>query len=270
MNKEGFIVDSGGKRLARSMGENKCRLGCIYCFVDLPGYQKFDRVDSQEGIESLSYVIEKGNIKVIQPACDVEIFLVRNWEEVLWDLADFGLPISFATKFALSQRSLEQLKFIDDKLKEKGAFLNIAVSLVRLNNWREIEKFTPSPERRVQTARRLWEAGISVTIALRPTLPFVPLEEFEEIIQKTVPFCDNFITGPLYLTSTMKEYMDEKYPGYKVELVNPSWMKGRPEIEAVNTDGIIAWIREICARYSKPCFDHNIEAVEYSASLRRK
>jgi len=62
--------------------------------------------------------------------------------------------------------------------------------------------------------------------------------------------------------------MDGKHSGYQTELVRPSWIKGRPFIEAVNTDTTIALVKGIAKRYDRPVFDSSPQAVEYALALR--
>lgn len=263
---ENFVLDN--TRVLASVGDKACSLGCIYCFVNAEGYQNSGRIDTQAGNQELSYEIEQGNVQVLYPAHDIELFLIKDWDKKLMELTSFGIPINVATKSGLGAKHIEQLKTIDEALKEKGALLHMAVSLTRLHDWKNIETRTPSPERRIATAKSLSEAGLAVTIALRPTLPFVPEKEFEELIARTAPYCESYSTGPLYLTPQMKQYMDEKQPGYQTELVKPSWIKGRPFIEAVNTDTTIALVKAIAQRWDRPVFNSSPKAVEHALALR--
>jgi len=258
-----------GIRVLGSMGDKACPLGCIYCFVNAPGYQGPGKVDTPDGMQELAYNIEGGNIKIIQPVCDMELFLVKNWPEKLMQLTTHGLSIDISTKLALEKNEIEHLKAVDQKLKEQGALLHVAVSLTRLHDWKEIEQFTPSSEQRIVTAQKLSEAGIATSIALRPTLPFVSAGEFEELIQRTAPFVDSYLSGPLYLTPKMKQYMNTKHPDYQVEIFSPKWMKGKPKIEAVNTYNAVAVVKGIAAQYERPLFDSTTQVVEYSILKRR-
>jgi len=274
--KKSIVVQDGSKVYA-SMGNKPCNLGCIYCFVNAEGYPGAGRVDTQEGLQQLIFEIEKEeNIKIILPSHDVELFLVKNWSEELMKLAEFGLFIVISTKLSLDRgvpprnwERIDQLKRIDARLKSNNnALLQIAVSITRLTDWKEIEQFTSSPEERITTVQRLSEAGLAVNIAIRPTLPFVPREEFEELIARTAPYCESYLTSPLYLTPKMKSYMDKRYPGYEVELFRPAFMQGGTEIETVNTRKTMDMVKEIAAKYNRSCFTRSGPAIEHAISLR--
>lgn len=260
-----------GSRIFGSMGDKPCPLGCIYCFVNSEGYEKTGRVDTEEAKRELTYEIEESEgVKTLLPAHDVELFLVPDWFPQLMELADYGLDIIIATKSSLTQRQVDQLVTVDNKLREKGALLQMAVTITRLDaeKAREIELFTPDPERRIATAKKLYEAGLATNIAIRPTLPFVPKGEYADLIKRTYEFSDSYLTSPLYLTPEMTTYMDRNYPGYQVEVFRPSFMRGQPPIRTVNTDRTSAMIAEIAAEYGKPCFNSATPSIQRAHALR--
>lgn len=273
---ESFVQDQ--TRLFTSMGKNLCPLGCIYCFVNAEGYIRPGRVDTAEAVQELSRIEEDGDIKTIVPAHDVEIFLVEDWAAKLMQLADFGLHIVIATKLSLEKgmpptgkQRIDQLKAINTSLMEKGALLHLGVSITRLDEekTREIEPYPSTPTQRIATVKALSEARLPVNIAIRPTLPFVPKEEFEELIARTAPYCESYLVSPLYLTPAMKVYLDREHPGYRVDLFKPSFMKGGI-VETVNTDKTISMIREIADRpeYNRLVFMTSAPAIKHALALR--
>lgn len=262
-----------GDRVFATMDEKPCPLGCLYCFVEAPGYKPVGNVGNQEGVSTLKYEVEETDgVRILLPAHDIELFRVKDWYPKLLALTDLGLDTIVATKSSLKDKQVAQLVEVDKKLAEKGALLQIGVSIPRLDaeSTRAIELYTQPPEKRIATAQRLYEAGIATNIAIRPTLPFVPDEEYEELIQRTAPFCDSYLTSPLYLTPKMTAYMDEHHPGYAVEIFSPSFMQGTPEIRTVNTDATSAKIAQMAARHSKPCFDSATPSIQLAHAQRNR
>ena len=180
-----------GNRVFATMDEEPCTLGCLYCFVETPGYKAVGNVGNQEGLSTLKYKVEETDgVRILLPAHDIELFRVKDWYAKLLALADLGLDTIVATKSSLKDKQITQLVEIDKKLAEKGALLQIGVSIPRLDadETRAIELYTQPPAKRIATAQRLFEAGIATNIAIRPTLPLYQMKNMKNLSKERPPF----------------------------------------------------------------------------------
>jgi len=246
------------ERYIGSLGNRPCPMGCIYCFVENENYKGISKIDSKDRIEIDT------EAKIIQPSCDVEFFLIENWEKKLKDLGTHQKSISFATKAKLSNRSIKQIALLNDKLQSYGELINIAVSLTSFRvDWKEIEHFTPSPDERLKTLKQLYKAGIKTTVAIRPLLPFLTTEDLIDLVEKTYKFTFGYLLGPLYLTPRMKNYLIKKGEYYQVLSKKVSWLPIKTELEYIQSIHLEEDIKGLSKKYNLPVFENNIEAVKY-------
>jgi DNA repair photolyase len=254
-------VNDGKSRLLASMGNSKCPLGCIYCFVDSAEYKGLEKIDKDHNFEILK--IAATSVDIIQPACDIEIFLVPQVLEKLSELAELGKTISFATKFRLTKKTAIKLSSLNKQLSKQGAILQIAVSFSRLENWKEIELYAPSPAERLKTLKLLYENHIPTTVAIRPLLPFVPENELEELIDYTQQYCYGYISGPVYLTPALKTYMQQRKFEANIEVETVSWMKDNPNVETIRSKRLEQVLETRAKLYNKFVFADNLSAVMF-------
>ncbi|MFC5699745.1 radical SAM protein [Cohnella faecalis] len=82
-------------------------------------------------------------------------------------LAEFGVPVSITTRSPLVLRDLDVLR------KLPGCSVNVSVHTLDPIVWRTFEPSTPSPKLRLDTVRRLNEAGIAANVFMAPILPYI-------------------------------------------------------------------------------------------------
>ncbi len=144
----------------------------------------------------------------------------------------------------------------------QGAILQIAVSILVLNNWREIEKNTPSPYERIETLKHLHEAGIHTSVAFRPILPFITPEEIEEIVELTHRYTYAYLTGPVYLTPALINYINNKGYKYTRDKKQVSWIPGNPSMDVVQSLHLEKLLTDYAQYYQVPVFKSNIDLVK--------
>lgn len=83
-------------------------------------------------------------------------------------LRDFQNPVSITTKSTLVQRDIDLLAELA-RLSEVRVHLTITTLDSIL--WRLVEPGTPPPQQRLNTVRRLTDAGITVGVSIAPILP---------------------------------------------------------------------------------------------------
>jgi DNA repair photolyase len=104
---------------------------------------------------------------------------LRIMREVLEVLARFNHPVGIVTKSALVQRDIDLLA----PMAAKG-LAKVAVSVTTLDPKlaRTMEPRAASPAKRLETIRRLSDAGIPVTVLVAPVIPAVNDSEIERIL----------------------------------------------------------------------------------------
>jgi DNA repair photolyase len=172
-----------------------CEHGCIYCFARpthaylglSPGLdfetRLFAKVNAPELLRNElsqdSYRCEVIALGVVTDAfqpCERRHLLTRRCLEVM---RDFNQPVALITKSALIERDLDILV----PMAEKG-LVHVTLSVTTLDHdvSRLMEPRTAAPQRRLQTIRRLSEAGIPVGIHIAPVIPFLTDHELEDLI----------------------------------------------------------------------------------------
>jgi DNA repair photolyase len=103
----------------------------------------------------------------------------RIMREVLEVLARFNHPVGIVTKSALVQRDIDLLA----PMAAKG-LAKVALSVTTLDpkTARGMEPRAASPMRRLETIRKLSEAGIPVTVLVAPIVPAINEHEIERIL----------------------------------------------------------------------------------------
>ena len=265
MTEENEETSQARKRILTTIGNKKCPWGCIYCFVDSENYPGLNRIDRPDA-ENVYHLTDK-SVDIIQPAADVEITLVPDYTDLLNKLADFGKHISFSTKSRIRNLKLDELRIIHEKLSAKGAILQIAVSILKLNDWHEIEQRTPSPFERIETLKLLYETGIATSVAFRPLLPFITRGEIEEIVELTHRYTYAYLTGPVYLTPALIKYMTEKGHKYILDKKQVNWIPNNPIMDVVQSPELEKILIDCAEKYKVPVFKSNIDLV---AALAQK
>lgn len=161
-----------------------CEHGCIYCFARpshaylnlSPGLDFETRLIARPGIAAVlerelrarSYraapIALGTNTDPYQPIEATH----RLMREILEVLAAFRHPVAITTKGTLIERDLDLLA----PMAAEG-LLRVGLSVTTLdpNLSRRLEPRAPSPARRLQTIRRLAEAGVPVRAMIAPVIP---------------------------------------------------------------------------------------------------
>ncbi|GAA2376148.1 intein-containing Rv2578c family radical SAM protein [Dactylosporangium salmoneum] len=105
----------------------------------------------------------------------------RLMRDILAALRDHANPFSILTKGTLIARDLDLLR---EAASVTTVGLSMSVGFVDERLWRSVEPGTPSPLRRLETIRRLTDAGFEVGVLMAPILP--GLTDTEESIDATV------------------------------------------------------------------------------------
>ena len=172
-----------------------CEHGCIYCFARpthaylglSPGldfetrlYAKINAAELlRQELAAPSYVpssIALGvNTDAYQP-CDRKLQLTRQVLEVLHECRH---PVGLITKSSLIERDIDLLS---DMAKDQLAVAAITITTLDHSISRTLEPRAVSPTRRLETIRRLTQAGIPTSVSVAPIIPFVTDQDVEKIL----------------------------------------------------------------------------------------
>ncbi|ABN75909.1 PA0069 family radical SAM protein [Cereibacter sphaeroides] len=172
-----------------------CEHGCIYCFARpshaylnlSPGLDFETRLIARPGIAAVlerelrarSYraapIALGTNTDPYQPIEATH----RLMREILEVLAAFRHPVAITTKGTLIERDLDLLA----PMAAEG-LLRVGLSITTLdpNLSRRLEPRAPSPARRLQTIRRLAEAGVPVRAMIAPVIPGLTDSELDRLL----------------------------------------------------------------------------------------
>lgn len=174
-----------------------CEHGCIYCYARpthaylglSPGLDFESRLYAKPGaaerlraeLSSPRYrptpIALGANTDPYQP-------IERNWRltrEVLEVLWEFRHPVSLTTKSALIERDIDILA---EMARDRLAAVQISLATLNRELARTLEPRAAAPQRRLQTLRRLSEAGIPVTILVAPVIPALNDAEIDTVLAR--------------------------------------------------------------------------------------
>lgn len=174
-----------------------CEHGCIYCFARpthaylglSPGLDFETRIFAKVNAPQLlraelskpgfqSEVICLGIITDAYQPCEREYAITRQCLQVM---SEFNQPVGLITKSALIERDLDILVPM-----AKRNLVHVTISVTTQNHHisRYLEPRTAAPARRMQTIKRLAEAGIPVGINVAPVIPFLTDHELETLLEQ--------------------------------------------------------------------------------------
>lgn len=184
----------------------KCSGNCKYCFSQWKNYDVFP-----------NFNVEKLNSEctIIYPNCDGDFF-DENFGKLIEQLLRIKqkIIVSISTKNTISDKHIEKLLKLNEQLVCYGGFVKISYSFSCSNSINEIEPNTLNLDERIANIEKIRKHGITYCTIIKPILPFIPLEEYKIIIDKTLSFTKDFVLGDLYVDSTttfFKKYIDGKY-----------------------------------------------------------
>lgn len=173
-----------------------CEHGCIYCFARpshaylglSPGLDFETRLFAKVNAPALLRaelskpgfqpdVISVGvNTDAYQP-CERKYQLTRRLLEIA---SEFNQAVGLITKSALIERDIDILQSLSAR-----NLVHVTISMTTMDHHisRYLEPRTAAPARRMQTIKRLVEAGIPVGINVAPVIPFLTDHELETLLE---------------------------------------------------------------------------------------
>jgi DNA repair photolyase len=207
-----------------------CEHGCIYCFArpshaylglspgldfetELIARPEAPRLLVRE-LAAKSYVpkviVIGSNTDPYQPI-EKQRGIMRGLLQVL---ADFNHPVAITTKGTLIERDIDILS----GMAAKG-LVRVGISVTTLDpaTARAMEPRVPAPARRLQTIRRLTDAGIPVRVMVSPVVPALTDHELESILAAAaaagaVAASSIMLRLPREVSGLFQDWLAEAYP----------------------------------------------------------
>ena len=207
-----------------------CEHGCIYCYARpshaylgfSPGLDFETRLVFKPDAASLlraelakpgyacAPIALGSNTDPYQPV-ERDLGITRAVLEVL---AECGHPVMIVTKSARVERDIDLL----GPMAEAGR-CSVAVSVTTLDRSlaRRMEPRASAPHRRLETVRRLTEAGIPTGVMAAPMIPFLNDDELETILEHAreagaLGASYTMLRLPLEIADLFREWLAEHYP----------------------------------------------------------
>ena len=215
-----------------------CEHGCIYCYARpthaylglSPG------LDFESRLVAKPDAAERLRAELAHPAYRVTPIALgantdpyqpieRHWRltrEVLSVLQACRHPVTLTTKSALIERDIDLL---GEMARDRLAQVQISLTTLDRSLARTLEPRAASPERRLQTIRRLALAGIPVTVLVAPIIPALTDAELDTILAAAADAGAthagyNLLRLPLELKQLFGDWLQAHAPGQAQRVLN--------------------------------------------------
>ncbi len=226
----------------------KCSNSCLYCFE---GW-------NTDGFEKLKDF--KTNI-IIYPSCDAEtindIEYIKFVRKCITMQTGFCV-ISLSTKERIYDSTIKKLNAINEEYENK-AFIKVSISLSNKRRILELEPGTSKYEDRIDNLKRLRDNNIINAIIIKPILPFIPVEQYYEIIDDCSKYTDTIITGDLYISMKDPFYIKYIKDKYQISQRKINWIRNKPIWSVVETNEIKAKIHEYTMKKKLKLFNSDYD-----------
>jgi len=234
-----------------------CSFKCKYCFRTIDDYKEQEIFNSH---------VFYDDFDIIYPSCDSEIIINKELFDYIEKsilIKDYTI-ISFSTKAKINNNIIEKINLINHNLinKNKG-FIKISVSITNKSMIDELEPFASSFEERIETLKLLNEYNIPNSVILKPILPFVDIEEYEEIIDITSKYTKYFLLGGLYI-SKKTEFYDQYIKGkYNSIEKTVKWLDNNPKWDYIEDKEKMSVIKSYIKNKNLKYFEDDISLLQH-------
>jgi hypothetical protein len=241
-----------------------CQHGCRYCFA------KFAQFASSHLLPSLS----DGHIReddILYPTCDGEFFSDRRAVQKLEDLVNSTrnlVRVSISVKSRISAKQASSLRLLNDRLTNAGrGLIKCSISLSTKHQVEKYEPRTPSYLHRLDALMVLADKQVPTSVNLKPILPCVPEEEYEEIIVDTAPYTAVYLVGGLYIDPTAKfgNEIRSEYSSF-ITIRPVDWLPNRPGWEYCENPQQLESVRQSIIANNRRVFDTDLLVMDYLLS----
>ena len=207
-----------------------CEHGCIYCFARpthaflglSPGLDFETRLFSKSNAaELLQDELSKPGYQCQPIALGVNTDAYQPVErrleitrQLLQVLQQFHHPVTIITKSALVERDIDLLR---EMAQDRLVSVNLSITTLDPTLARKLEPRATAPQRRLQTIRRLADAGIPVSVMVAPIIPVLTDPELDSILAESRAAGARsagyiLLRLPLEVSELFQQWLHEHYP----------------------------------------------------------
>lgn len=174
-----------------------CAHGCAYCYAR-PSHEywgfgigtDFERklMVKPRAPELLRAAFEKkswqGEVVVLSGNTDCYQPLELKWQltrRCLEVFLDYTNPVGIITKSALIERDMDLLQELNEKAQ---LWVAVSIPFWDADVARGMEPYVPTPQRRIETIRRLARRGIGVTVMVAPVIPGLSDRDMPKVLER--------------------------------------------------------------------------------------
>jgi len=227
-----------------------CEYGCLYCDS---GFDKTIKIktNASEILDKELKKLKKGTIivgSVHDPYQKAEE-RYKITRDIIKVINKHDFPCHILTKSDMILRDIDILL----KIKKLRVTLSLISLKKKVNKY--LEKNIPSPNKRLNTIKKLTKRGINAGLAIIPIIPFITDNEIEEIIKIAKNYDAKYILyKPLELKGDQKQYF--------FNFINKSYPKLLKKYEILYKDSykpIDKYINYIDKKYKKLSYSYQYE-----------
>lgn len=247
-----------------------CPLDCTYCFVDEMTQEQEKGVSylNREQISLLKNLPE--HIKLIMLGCDTEFFQdKKDALNVLNILKLLDKDISVITKLPLPKTYIKNIALVAKEIEKNGNIFSFSVSIpcISEESLLKYEPKVPSPEKRIETLKNVFNEDIPTMVAIRPLLPDIKDIELERVVDMTKTFVVGYYSGPLYLK---QDKMKILLPNFEInQETQPHWMLDGNYYQKVTRDNQMDFLISLVKKAGRQFFDGAAEGVDYMKKMKK-
>jgi len=228
-----------------------CSFSCIYCYITSyiknPNHVRL-KEEVFEKVKREIKKIDKGSYIVISNSSDPYPYIEKNLNitrEILKVFKEENIKVLIVTKSDIILKDI-------DLLKEMNVVITMTITTFD-ENYKLIEPYAPSPERRLKAIQILSENKINTAIRIDPIIPFFndDFEKLEEMIKVFSKYSKQIISSTLKLKydsikkfkENLKDIFDKFIPLYKERVGNSYY------IERSLREKILKNLRDLTLKY---------------------
>jgi len=258
------------KRVLTSFS-GKCPFQCLHCYTFSQDFEsESDDLSSIEDI--VNNLKRKNNFDIIYISGYKENFInPDNGLDLLETLfSKFKCHILFTTRNVFKEKHILRLNNLNKLMKKSSKHLFACVSISAYNSYKKLEPNNniPSPEKRIEFLKQLYNDGITTFLTLRPICPnsFIPTEEYIRILEKSYNSCNAVIASEIRVDKHIVKRL-ETFPEFKYESQNWSCFKDMA-IQVVDVKEELSVIKVFCEG-KVPVFDESIPAINHFYNIAK-
>jgi len=236
-----------------------CQFECKYCF------SKWGSIPSKT-ID----IHEDNKITVFYPLCDSELGnqSMHELETLVQERININsdgkkLIVSISTKDARFATHIPFLSKLHKAVSTTGGFVKLGVSFTNIS-YDSLEQGTASFEERITLLDILSKFDFKLSVVLKPILPFVAVDEYIKIVERSSNYVNNYLIGGLYVEKDndfYNTYIKDNKDKYNATSRTVAWLNNTSHLY-IGSEEIQTEIACYIASIGKKVYSSDIEMIE--------